>query len=150
MAGADINLLDGQSRSPLFYAVSRGRCNVIATLLKANGRMDTYQVYVSFYGLLGQVVQIPSLCLSSHVPVHLCWCHIHRKFHVGTIAKPLFNITIEILLVHPHEDSASFCSTQRVNAVPRVTSHMELHVHVYIYTDGDLLNCLCLVCLISC
>ncbi|RUS78405.1 hypothetical protein EGW08_013819 [Elysia chlorotica] len=43
MVGADINLLDAQGRTPLLYAVWRGRYSVVAALLKANGRVDTYQ-----------------------------------------------------------------------------------------------------------
>ncbi|GFN84624.1 serine/threonine-protein phosphatase 6 regulatory ankyrin repeat subunit a-like [Plakobranchus ocellatus] len=57
LSGADINLLDTQGRSPLYYAVARSRCDVTATLLKANGRVDTYQC--------------PSNTSAENCPVHL-------------------------------------------------------------------------------
>ncbi|BFZ09897.1 hypothetical protein BsWGS_12936 [Bradybaena similaris] len=43
VAGADTNLLDSESRSPLWYAVANARRDVTALLLRANGRVDTYQ-----------------------------------------------------------------------------------------------------------
>uniref|UniRef100_A0A0B6ZR90 SOCS box domain-containing protein n=2 Tax=Arion vulgaris TaxID=1028688 RepID=A0A0B6ZR90_9EUPU len=42
-AGADINLLDSESKNPLWYAVANAKRDVTALLLKSNGLVDTYQ-----------------------------------------------------------------------------------------------------------
>ncbi|CAL1542573.1 unnamed protein product [Lymnaea stagnalis] len=41
--GADINLLDCDRKSPLWYAVANARLGIVALLLRANGLVDTYQ-----------------------------------------------------------------------------------------------------------
>ncbi|XP_067674787.1 ankyrin repeat, PH and SEC7 domain containing protein secG-like [Haliotis asinina] len=43
LAGADINLLDSEFHTPLWYAVSNWRLEVVKLLLKANSQVDTYQ-----------------------------------------------------------------------------------------------------------
>ncbi|CAG5118805.1 unnamed protein product [Candidula unifasciata] len=43
VAGADTNLLDSESRSPLWYAVANGHRDITALLLRANGHVDTNQ-----------------------------------------------------------------------------------------------------------
>ncbi|KAK0040558.1 serine/threonine-protein phosphatase 6 regulatory ankyrin repeat subunit B, partial [Biomphalaria pfeifferi] len=42
-AGADINLLDCDHRSPLWYAVANSRLDIVTLCLRANGLVDTFQ-----------------------------------------------------------------------------------------------------------
>ncbi|XP_071113385.1 ankyrin repeat, PH and SEC7 domain containing protein secG-like isoform X1 [Haliotis cracherodii] len=45
LAGADVNFLDSEFRTPLWYAVSNWRLEVVKILLKANSQVDTYQCH---------------------------------------------------------------------------------------------------------
>ncbi|KAH9499080.1 hypothetical protein Btru_005654 [Bulinus truncatus] len=92
-AGASINLLDRDHRSPLWYAVSISRIDIITLCLRANGLVDTFQCPVDIpngscpvkLAVDKQLVEVLKLFIISsydnqHVREHLSQPHVNQLF----------------------------------------------------------------------